>query len=80
MCVSLVATFVVYTLTIYLLPGVLDISVLSFKNLCLIGSLSVVAWAPFYVASRVQKCCFPETTEKLNKDNSKNAIQNLFAS
>ena len=78
MCVSLVATFVVYTLTIYLLPGVLDISVLSFKNLCLIGCLSVVAWAPFYVASRVQKCCFPETTEKLNKDNSKNAIQNLF--
>ena len=78
MCVSLVATFIVYTLTIYLLPGVLDISVLSFKNLVLIGCLSAVAWAPFFIANRIQKFCFPETTEKLNKDNRKHSIKSLF--
>ena len=77
MSVSLVATFLIYTLTIFLLPSVLTVSVLSFKNLVLIACLSVVAWAPFFIVSKIQKIFFPQTTERLNQDNN-NKIMNLF--
>ena len=77
MSVSLAATFLIYTLTIFLLPSVLTVSVLSFKNLVLIACLSVVAWAPFFIVSKIQKIFFPQTTERLNQDNN-NKIMNLF--
>ena len=77
MIFGLIATFIVYTLTIILLPNVLTVSVLNFKNLLLIGVLSVVAWAPFFIVSKIQKWFFPQTTEKLNKDKN-NKIINIF--
>ena len=74
MFVALAATFLVYTLTIILFPNVLDISILTWINLLLILSLSVVAWAPFFIASKLQKFFFPQTTEKLNQDNNNKLI------
>ena len=76
MFVSLTATFIIYTLTLLLLPNVLDVSVLSFKNLILIGALAAAAWAPFYITNKIKKCCFPQTIEKLNQDNNK--LINIF--
>ena len=77
MFVALAATFLVYTLTIILFPNVLDISILTWINLLLILSLSVVAWAPFFIASKLQKFFFPQTTEKLNQDNN-NKLFSMF--
>ena len=77
MMFGLIATFIVYTLTIIFLPNVLTVSVLNFTNLLLIGVLSVVAWAPFFIVSKIQKWFFPQATEKLNKDKN-NKIINIF--
>ena len=77
MIFGLIATFIVYTLSIILLPSVFDVSILSFKNLLLIGILSVVAWIPFFIVSKIQKWFFPQTTEKLNQDKNNNII-NIF--
>ena len=77
MIFGLIATFIVYTSTIILLPNVLTVSILNFKNLLLIGVLSVVAWAPFFIVSKIQKWFFPQATEKLSKDKN-NKIINIF--
>ena len=71
MFVALSATFIVYTLTLLILPNVLDVSILNWKNLLLIGALAAVAWAPFFIANKIKKCFFPQTIEKLNQDNNK---------
>ena len=67
MGLALLSTFIVYTLTIVLMPQVLNISVLTLRNVILIGILSATAWAPFWLANRIKKCCFPQTIEKVNQ-------------
>jgi phospholipid-translocating ATPase len=64
---ALLGTFTVYTLTMVLMPQVLNISILNLKNLALIGILAVSAWAPFFITSKIKKIFFPETIEKLNQ-------------
>ncbi len=69
MGIALVSTFIVYTLTIILMPSVLDISKLGFLNILLIGILAIVAWAPFFITSKLNKLLFPKTIEKLKQAN-----------
>ena len=76
MLVGLGSTFIVYTLTILLLPEVFTVSVLSLKNLLLILALSAVAWAPFFILNKIKKFFFPQTIEKLNQE--KNNLINIF--
>ena len=76
MLVGLGSTFIVYTLTILLLPEVFTVSVLSIKNLLLILALSAVAWAPFFILNKIKKFFFPQTIEKLNQE--KNNLINIF--
>ena len=74
MFVALSATFIVYTLTLLIFPNVLDVSILTLKNLLLIGALAAVAWATFFIANKIKKWCFPQTIEKLNQDNNNKLI------
>ena len=66
MVIALVATWIVYTLCLWLLPNVLDIAYVfkagPFFSIILI---SVVAWAPFYITSLLKKFLFPQEIEKL---------------
>ena len=66
MIISLVATFTVYTLCLWLLPSVLDIAyVFQWETIWKILVISVVAWAPFFIVSRIKKYLFPKEIEKL---------------
>ena len=67
MVFALGLTFLVYTLTIILLPHYLDVSILTLKNLLLIGITAITAWAPFFIVSKLKKIFFPQTIEKLNQ-------------
>jgi phospholipid-translocating ATPase len=78
MLVSLAATFAIYTATLFILPSVLDVSALNFKNLSLIGLLSVAAWLPFFLTNKINKWCFPQTIQKLNQENTENKLINIF--
>ena len=69
MGIALLSTFIVYTLTIILMPSVLDISKLGFLNILFIGILAIVAWAPFFITSKLNKLLFPKTIEKLKQAN-----------
>ena len=66
MIISLVATFTVYTLCLWLLPSVLDIAyVFQWETIWKILVISIVAWAPFFIVSRIKKYLFPKEIEKL---------------
>ena len=67
MIVALISTFGVYTLTVFLLPNVLDVSKLGILNILWIGLLSIGAWAPFFITSKIKQCVFPQTIEKLKQ-------------
>ena len=68
MGVALGSTFIVYTLTLLFLNTYLDV-VFVFKGdiFWKIFLLSIIAWLPFYIVSRVKKLLFPQTIEKLNQ-------------
>ena len=69
MIFALLSTFLVYTLTLFLLPSYLDVYILDLVTLFKILILALIAWAPFFCISKFKKICFPETIEKLNKSN-----------
>ena len=69
MIFALLSTFLVYTLTLFLLPSYLDVYILDLLTLFKILILALIAWAPFFCVSKLKKICFPETIEKLNKSN-----------
>ena len=63
---SLISTFIVYTLSLWLLPNVLDISYVFVADVFWrILFISIIAWAPFYIGNRVKKWLFPQEIEKL---------------
>ena len=66
MVFALVATWALYTLCAWLLPSVLDIAyvfqIITFLKIIL---TAFVAWAPFYLTSRIKKYFFPQEIEKL---------------
>ena len=68
MWVSFFSTCIVYLLTILLLNYYLDIYFI-FKSSIFwrIPILSLVAWAPFFIFTKIKKKFFPETVEKLNQ-------------
>ena len=71
MVIALFATFSVYTLCLWLLPSVLDIAyIFQLDTVWKILVISVVAWIPFFIVSRVKKYFFPKEIEKLNKENN----------
>ena len=70
MIFALLATFTVYTLTLFFLPSYLDVKILNFLVMVKIGILAVIAWVPFFIFSKVKKRFFPQTIEKLNQSNN----------
>ena len=70
MIFALLATFIVYTLTLFFLPSYLDVYILNFLVMVKIGILAVIAWVPFFIFSKVKKRFFPQTIEKLNQSNN----------
>ena len=70
MWVSFSCTCVIYLLTIFILKYYLDIYFIFKLNIFWkIPILSIVAWAPFFIVTRIKKTFFPETVEKLNLAN-----------
>ena len=70
MIISLIATFTVYTLCLWLLPFVLDIVyIFQIDTFYKILLTSIVAWSPFFLASRLKKRLFPQEFEKLKIKN-----------
>ena len=68
MWVAFGSTCVVYLLTILILNYYLDIYFIFKANIFWkIPILSIVAWAPFFIFTRIKKRFFPETIEKLNQ-------------
>ena len=66
MIFALVATWSIYTLALWLFPNYLDIAyVFELKIFLYIVLISIMAWAPFFIASRLKRCLFPEEIEKL---------------
>ena len=65
---ALIITFTIYTLTLRFLNYYLDIYfVFKWTIFWRILVIALIAWAPFYIATRLKKLLFPETIEKLNK-------------
>jgi phospholipid-translocating ATPase len=70
MWVSFSCTCVIYLLTIFIIKYYLDIYYIFKKNIFWrIPILSIAAWAPFFIITRIKKRFFPETIEKLNQAN-----------
>ena len=67
MAFALVGTTIVYTLTLFFLPSVLDVYIFDVWTMLKILILSLIAWAPFFIYNKIKKICFPQTIEKLNK-------------
>ena len=71
MWVSFGSTLLVYLLTIALLPNYLDIYfIFDLGTFFKIPLIAAVAWAPFFIVSKIKKWCFPEAIEKLNQAKS----------
>ena len=66
MIFALISTWVVYTLSMWIFPSVLDIVyVFKIEIFLKIILIAVIAWAPFYIANRIKKFFFPKDIEKL---------------
>ena len=66
MIFALISTWVVYTLSMWIFPSVLDIVyVFKIEIFLKIILIAVIAWAPFYIANRIKKIFFPKDIEKL---------------
>ena len=68
MWVALISTCIIYTLTLWLFDYYLDVYfVFKWSIFWRIIVIALVAWAPFYIGTRIKKLLFPQTIEKLNK-------------
>ena len=68
MFVAFASTCAVYLLTIWLFNYYLDIYFIFKANIFWkIPIISILAWAPFYIASYIKRKIFPQITEKLNQ-------------
>ena len=68
MFVAFISTCAVYLLTIWLFNYYLDIYFIFKANIFWkIPIISILAWAPFYIASYIKRKIFPQITEKLNQ-------------
>ncbi|MCQ2818692.1 MAG: phospholipid-translocating P-type ATPase [archaeon] len=72
MFVSLGGTAITYLLCLLLLPNVFDVSfIFTGTTLLYISILTVIGWAPFFLANRLKTLLFPENYEILNATGSK---------
>jgi phospholipid-translocating ATPase len=68
MWVALISTCIIYTLTLLLFDYYLDVYfVFKWSIFWRIIVIALIAWAPFYIGTRIKKLLFPQTIEKLNK-------------
>ena len=68
MWVALFSTCIIYTLTLLLFDYYLDVYfVFRWSIFWRIIVIALIAWAPFYIGTRIKKLLFPQTIEKLNK-------------
>ncbi len=68
MILALIATFLVYTLTMFFFDYYLDVYFIFKLDVFLkILLIAVIAWLPFFIYSRIKKLLFPQTVEKLNQ-------------
>ena len=68
MWVSFGVSLSAYLLTIGLFSNLLDIYfIFTTKTFFKIPLISLIAWAPFFIISKIKKWCFPEAIEKLNR-------------
>ena len=67
MIFSLMSTCAIYTLTLQFLSEYLDIYFVIQKDIFWkILIIAIVAWMPFYIASKIKKWLFPQVYEKIN--------------
>ena len=59
MAFALVGTTIVYTLTLFFLPSVLDVYIFDVWTMLKILILSLIAWAPFFIYNKIKKNMFP---------------------
>jgi phospholipid-translocating ATPase len=72
MVLTLLGTFVVYTLSLFFLTNVLDIYyIIEIGIISKILSLTLLSWLPFYIYYRTKAFFFPSSHEKLNLMNQK---------
>jgi hypothetical protein len=68
MFIAFLSTCAVYLLPIWLFNYYLDIYFIFKANIFWkIPIISILAWAPFYIASSIKRKIFPQITEKLNQ-------------
>jgi phospholipid-translocating ATPase len=68
MWVALISTWIIYNLTLWLFDYYLDVYfVFKWSIFWRIIVIALIAWAPFYIGTRIKKLLFPKTIEKLNK-------------
>jgi phospholipid-translocating ATPase len=78
MVFCLLATGIVYLLTLILFKNILDVaSIFEGEVFLKILLIAIASWLPFFLINRIKKKFFPETAEKLNLVNSNNNIINL---
>jgi hypothetical protein len=66
MIFSIVGTFIIYMLSIWLLKSVLDLYfILDIVTLGKIFGLAIVSWLPFFLYYKLKTRCFPEEHEKI---------------
>ena len=66
MIISLILTLIVYILSLLFLKSVLDVYYLDLIVLGKILATTLISWIPFYAASSLKRCIYPEAHEKLN--------------
>ena len=66
---ALISTCAVYTLSLLIFPNVLDIAyIFKLDIFWRIVLISIIAWAPFFITSRLKKILFPQEIEKLKSN------------
>ena len=66
---ALLSTCAVYTLSLLIFPNVLDIAyIFKLDIFWRIVLISIIAWAPFFITSRLKKILFPQEIEKLKSN------------
>jgi hypothetical protein len=69
MIISILATLIVYIISLIFLKSVLDFYYLKFETVIKILIITIVTWLPFYLVTKIRRWCYPETHEKLNSIN-----------
>lgn len=67
MIISLTFTLLTYVFSLVFLKSVLDLDYLTLDAMAKVLIITLTLWFPFYLFSKLKKCCYPEAHEKLNE-------------